>query len=133
MNLKKISLKTIRFLLKFVMYFILFIVIYLCAAYLASRTEYPGEKTKEHKSITIFIKSNGVHTDIVVPTKTSLIDWRKFVLPENTREADTSCQFIAFGWGDKGFYLETPTWASLKESTAFKASFLFLSLAVHTI
>ena len=34
--------------------------------------------------------------------------------------------------GDKGFYLDTPTWADLKFSTAFKAAFWLGNSAIHT-
>lgn len=132
MNWKKISLRILKFAFKFVFYFILFIVFYLTSAYFISRIEYPCEKSKEAKNITIFIKSNGVHTDIVVPTKTSIINWRNFVLPENTRKKDSTCQYLAFGWGDKGFYLETPTWGELKTSTALNAAFGLSTTAIHT-
>jgi uncharacterized protein (TIGR02117 family) len=44
---------------------------------------------------------------------------------------DSSDNFIALGWGDKGFYLETPTWNDLKFSTAFKAVFGLDHTAVH--
>lgn len=40
--------------------------------------------------------------------------------------------FIAFGWGDKGFYLDTPEWSDLKASTALKAAFGVSSSAIHT-
>lgn len=36
------------------------------------------------------------------------------------------------GWGDKGFYLETPTWADLKVSTAVRAAFGLSTTALHT-
>lgn len=35
------------------------------------------------------------------------------------------------GWGDKGFYLETPTWAELKASVAFKAVTGLSTTAIH--
>ena len=40
--------------------------------------------------------------------------------------------YIAFGWGDKGFYLDTPEWSDLKASTALKAAFGVSSSAMHT-
>ena len=36
------------------------------------------------------------------------------------------------GWGDKGFFLETPTWSDLKVSTAFNALFYLGSATMHT-
>ena len=29
--------------------------------------------------------------------------------------------YVAFGWGDRAFYLETPQWRDMKVATAFKA------------
>ncbi len=40
-------------------------------------------------------------------------------------------QYIGFGWGDKGFYLNTPEWADLKFSTAFNAAFYLGTSAMH--
>ena len=76
--------------------------------------------------------TNGVHTDIVVPLKTKQIDWSKKVKFEDTMGKDTIMQYVAFGWGDKEFYLETPTWADLKFKTAFKAIFGLSATAMHT-
>lgn len=45
---------------------------------------------------------------------------------------DTSMRYLGFGWGDKEFYLETPTWADLKFKTAIQAVFGSGSAAIHT-
>lgn len=81
--------------------------------------------------IEIFILSNGVHTDVVMPARHPLKDWTVELPYANTRGKDTSLGYIALGWGDKGFYLETPTWADLKVSTALKAVSGFNSTAIH--
>lgn len=41
-------------------------------------------------------------------------------------------KYLAIGWGDKGFYLNTPEWSDLKVSTAFNAVFGLSSSAMHT-
>lgn len=87
---------------------------------------------KTTNDVSIFIMTNGVHTDIVVPLKTKQIDWSKKVKFEDTMGKDTIMQYVAFGWGDKEFYLETPTWADLKFKTAFKAIFGLSATAMHT-
>lgn len=86
------------------------------------------ENTEE---ITIYILTNGVHTDIVCPVKTETIDWSEVVPFENTLSQHTGFEYVSFGWGDKGFYLDTPTWADLKFSTAFKAAFWLGDSAMH--
>jgi len=40
-------------------------------------------------------------------------------------------KYIAIGWGDKGFYLNTPTWDDLTVSTALKAAFGISGTAIH--
>jgi uncharacterized protein (TIGR02117 family) len=72
-----------------------------------------------------------VHTDIVAPMHSALIDWNTVVPFENTDSKDTTFQYASFGWGDKGFYLETPNWADLKFSVAFKAMFHLGTSAMH--
>lgn len=82
--------------------------------------------------ISIYILTNGVHTDIVVPVKSDQIDWSKEVKFTNTLSKDSTYNYIGFGWGDKDFYLNTPEWADLKLSIAFKATFGFGESAMHT-
>ncbi|GAB3572586.1 DUF2459 domain-containing protein [Hymenobacter daeguensis] len=82
--------------------------------------------------VTVFLHTNGVHTDIVLPIKTAQIDWSRQLPFANIPSQDSTMRYIAFGWGDKGFYLDTPTWADLKFSTAFVAAFWLGSSAMHT-
>ena len=107
-----------------------FIIVYLIAAFSLSRITVNGN-SHSTEEVEIFILSNGVHTDLVVPIKTQIIDWSEYVQFENTISKDTSATYVALGWGDKGFYLETPTWADLKFSVAFKATFALSSSAMH--
>jgi uncharacterized protein (TIGR02117 family) len=81
--------------------------------------------------VAIYIMTNGDHTDIVVPVKTACIDWSQEIKFENTIAKDTTAHYIAIGWGDKGFYLNTPTWAQLKFSVAFKAATGLSTSAIH--
>src|SRR5690606_22158956 len=83
------------------------------------------------EEITIYILTNGVHTDIVCPIQSEIINWNEIVPFENTLSQRNDSEFVAFGWGDKGFYLDTPTWADLKFSTAFKAAFWLGDSAMH--
>lgn len=110
--------------------FVLLIVVYLLAAYVLSRISVTGDEAKT-KDVTIYILTNGVHTDLVVPVQTEVINWNQFVDVNHTKGKDTTATYVAFGWGDKGFYLETPTWADLKVSTAFRAAFSLSTSAIH--
>ena len=81
--------------------------------------------------VQIFVTSSAVHADMVVPIKTDTIDWRK-KLPARYFAGDTSkATHVAFGWGDKGFYIGTPTWEDLRFSTAANALILPSASCMH--
>ena len=91
---------------------------------LAVHTEW--RPTPEDASgVPVWLRTNGVHADLVLPARephdftrefprAALIDARRepSVLPFN---------WIAFGWGDRAFYLNTPTWADLDLGIAWRA------------
>lgn len=80
--------------------------------------------------VSIYLLSNGVHTDFVLPTVNKQKDWTHTFDPAHTQNGHAK-DYVAIGWGDKGFYLNTPTWADLKASTALKAVSGFSSSAMH--
>ena len=111
-----------------------FLILYIISVYLISKITVNSDvaKVEEQDAIPIYILSNGVHTDIVVPVVNEVKDWRKEIQFSHTQSKDSSMNYIAFGWGDKGFYLNTPEWSDLKASTALRAMFGVSSSAMHT-
>lgn len=73
----------------------------------------------------IFIASNGIHLDIILPVE--------YVAPQIRQQLNIlpGTLFIAFGWGDKEFYVKTPEWSDLTVPVAFKALFLKSETAMH--
>lgn len=106
------------------------VLVYLTAAWLLARIPVKGE-TQNKQDLEIYILTNGVHTDIVVPAVSVYEDWTKEIRYSDTRSNDSANRYLAMGWGDKGFYLETPTWADLKASVAFKAATGLSTTAIH--
>jgi uncharacterized protein (TIGR02117 family) len=132
-DLIKVSvLRCLGFLKNSILGILILLILYLLFAYVLSHISVNTVQKRKDKSIDVYILSNGVHTDLVLPVKNKTIDWRLFVPPSNTKNKDTTANMISFGWGDKGFYLNTPTWADLKFSTAFNAMFALSSSAIHT-
>ena len=107
------------------------VLLYIILALLLPLIPINAKATNQPKTIELYIFTNGVHTDLVVPIKTDVIDWSQKLAFENTKGKRTDFRYIAFGWGDKGFYLDMPTWADLKFSTAFKAAFWLSDSAMH--
>jgi len=127
--------KKLRQVLKFTVRFILavlaFIVVYVSIVFITSHIPVNSLPEKSD-DVTIYINSNGVHTDILVPIKNEVKDWTKTILYIQTKSKDSLMNYVAFGWGDKGFYLDTPKWSDLKASTAAKAAFYLGTSAMHT-
>ncbi len=73
------------------------------------------------QGITVYLVSNGVHLDLLLPVEAAGIDWQRDLLPEHLAVPRDDAPLIGFGWGDAGFYLSTPTWADLQLSTAVTA------------
>jgi uncharacterized protein (TIGR02117 family) len=105
--------------------------LYLAAAFVLSHISVEKADPQASPDVQVFLHSNGVHTDIVVPIKTAQMDWSRQLPFSDIPSGDTTMRYIAFGWGDKGFYLDTPTWADLKFSTAFVAAFWLGTSAMH--
>lgn len=128
MNYKKILKRTFKTIGAIVLFFVLYFLSALGLAYIPSN---PDFKSCEKDAVEIFIQTNGVHTDIVMPLQNDIKNWAAFVNPANTKSAGTHYKYVAFGWGDKGFYLQTPTWGELKFKTAFNAMFFLSTTAMH--
>lgn len=107
------------------------VVLYIALGYFLPFIEVSAKDDGKKKEIPIYIYTNGVHTDIVMPVKNDLQDWSTKIPFGNTKSKNTYYNYVGVGWGDKGFYLDTPTWADLKFSTAFKAAFWLSESAMH--
>ena len=123
--------KTVLILLKTIGAIIGLVAIYVVFALLIPYIEIPKKPVTEPENIDIYLLTNGVHSDLVVPVKSAEFDWSKEIPFENTLSKRTDFKYLSIGWGDKGFYLDTPTWAELKVSTALKAAFWLGESAMH--
>ena len=72
-------------------------------------------------TIDAYITSNGVHTDFIFPTRTAQIDWTTIFQTKDFLNADLNTDFIAIGWGDREFYLNTSAWKDLTFKRALSA------------
>ncbi|MCW0481234.1 TIGR02117 family protein [Gaoshiqia sediminis] len=77
----------------------------------------------------IYLLSNGIHLAIVLPVQHELKDWGTDIWIDS--RIANRVRWISFGWGDKGFYFNTPEWADLTISTSLKALFCQSPAAIH--
>ena len=129
--MRNIYLKILKLLFYPIFTIIFLILLYLLCAFLFSRISVSSSNDSSLKPIDIYLISNGFHSDIVVPIKSKEMDWSEIIKYEHALSNDSSYNFIAFGWGDRKFYLETPTWSHLKYDVAFQALFFLNRSAIH--
>jgi len=118
-------MKIWKILLKIGLIIVFFISSYLVLSFLGSiipiNRKFKNSKTGKE----VFIYSNGVHLDIGF----NRIDIEE---TELLKQIGEDSHYLFIGWGDKGFYLDTPTWAELKFKTALRALFLPSKTLLHT-
>ncbi len=124
-------MKLVKRIFSIVLGIIAFFIFYIALAYFLSIIPANSDAEKHKSGVQIFIKSNGVHADLVLPMKDSLFDWSTKIDTSIFVKETKAIKYVALGWGDKGFYLDTPTWADLKVSTALYTMFWPSPTAMH--
>jgi uncharacterized protein (TIGR02117 family) len=73
------------------------------------------------KSVEILVISNPIHTDIALPATPEVLAKFSFLVQSGMPLDSSNVRWLMFGWGGRGFYLETPTWSELKFTPVLKA------------
>jgi len=80
--------------------------------------------TNEPKNKSVYILYSAMHTDIVF----NIEELKQPILKEFQEKKKG---YLSFGWGDKGIYMNTPTWAEINLLTALKALFVKTPSIMH--
>ena len=71
--------------------------------------------------VDVFVETNGVHTGFVLPVFAAGVNWTDD-FPITDADPALPATHVLIGWGSRGFYLNTPTWADLDWRVAAKAA-----------
>lgn len=108
-----------KFLKRLLLSLILLPLLYLCAALAAHlitvRSDVPPPEAGE--AATVYLLSNGVHTNIAVPVRNSHFDWAGYLKRPDLAQAP----YLYIGWGSRTFYTQVPEWRDLTVRHAFTA------------
>jgi len=112
-------------LLKYIGLFILFPIIYIIISLILTYIPVESKKDFYEKKSKIYLSTNGVHLEMIIHKNDldpSILTGQVF---------NNEAQFFSFGWGDKNFYVETPTWEDLTFMNGFCALFINTSALIH--
>lgn len=127
----KIIKKILLYSFRAVLFFSLLLIVYFLFAVVLSLIPVNKNFKNAEDGIAIYIRTNGVHTDFVVPVSTKIIDWREKIPFTDFDFVDSSFRYICFGWGNREFYIDTKEWSDLKFSTAIRAGLGIGKSAMH--
>ncbi len=107
--------------------------IYFVCYYMLSFATIERQVHSDPKSIEIFLSTNGVHTDFVIPIRSKIKNWEETLGVNDALQVDTFQTHFAIGWGDKNFFLKTKNWGDLTVETAAKAMLGMGEGAMHLV
>lgn len=95
--------------------------LYFLAAWIGSSLPRNSGWEEPEDGITIMVETNGIHTGIVMPVTSEVIDWRD-VFPSASRPTPSGelPTHVAIGWGEREVMLNVPEWSDLSPLTALR-------------
>lgn len=82
-----------------------------------------GWHPPEQSGVRIYLESNGIHVGLVLPKVAAGVDWRGIMPGADLADPRyAGYDYVAIGWGERAFYLQTATWADLKWRTVLAAA-----------
>ncbi|GAA4000935.1 TIGR02117 family protein [Sphingomonas humi] len=77
--------------------------------------------SEPERGTTIYLRSNGVHVDIVMPARAQGLDWQPLLPADDVQSAPLDVRWYGFGAGERRVYLDTPQWSDITPRTVWAA------------
>lgn len=96
--------------------------LYLVATFLGSAIPVNAGAVQPASGVRVWVIDNGVHTDLVLPQIAEGVDWRDLAPASDLANPGWGgASHIAFGWGDRDFYVNTKEWSDTNPLRAIGA------------
>ena len=106
----KVIKNTLKYVFRGALFFVGFVIVYLLSSFLCKYITTNNDYVAPEEGVEVFIISNGVHADICLPVDGNKVLWSTYFKAKDFVTLKKTPTYISFGWGDKGFFLDTPTW-----------------------
>lgn len=102
--------------------FLILVALYGVAAGVGSTIPVNADRTAPASGVTVWIEDNGIHTTIVMPKRAGGVDWTDVFPARDLGEPRyAGWGHVAVSWGERDFFVGTPTWWDLKPTTVLRA------------
>ncbi len=82
-----------------------------------------GAEARPANGIRIYVEDNGIHTGIVLPKHAAGVSFDDLVRTADLADPRYAAHgWLSIGWGERNFYLGTPTWADVSPRTILAAA-----------
>ena len=92
---------------------------YLVAALIGSLIPVNRDWSEPGEGITIYLRSNGVHVDMILPANAQRLDWNPLLPERDFAQPPPNPIWFGFGAGERRVYLETPRWRDIRSGTVW--------------
>lgn len=73
----------------------------------------------------VYVSGDTMHTNFFVPVRNEAFDWSQHLdLATLGKSTSADYRYLQFGWGDRIFYVETPSWDKISLSSALRSLLL---------
>jgi uncharacterized protein (TIGR02117 family) len=80
-----------------------------------------ADRVAPREGVRIYVVSNGVHTDLLLPRVAAGVNWRDEFPASDFRDVAEDAAYLGFGWGDRAFYMATPAWSDVNVGLVWRA------------
>lgn len=91
-----------------------------------------GGQAPPATGIRIYVEDNGIHTGIVLPKHVAGMGFEDLVRARDIADPRYAGHgWLSIGWGDRAFYIGTPTWSDVKPATIAAAAIGSDAVVLH--
>lgn len=90
-----------------------------------------GEYAGDSGGVEIFVRGTVFHVEFVVPVRTENHDWSDLTPPGDFKDSPQGATHVAFGWGERDFFLNVPRWEDFDIGFALNAITFSRNTAIH--
>ena len=88
-----------------------------------SRTAVNGDWRPPARGVAVFVEDNGIHTSLVLPKRAAGVDLAAVFPPRDLSQPRYGgWRHVAVSWGERGFFVGTPTWWDVRPGTVIRAA-----------
>ena len=104
---------------------ILITTILLGIGYVTPRKWGTSSQSCQNQPFKIYVAGDSMHVNLILPVQNQAFDWSQFLsIDQIGRDAQQRYRYLKFGWGDRDFYMNTPSWSEMKISNALRSLFM---------